>query len=40
MLTIEGNIVNIDKISRGRIEIGDDGLISSIGQETGSADIV
>ena len=40
MLTIEGNIVNIDKTSRGRIEIGGDGLILSVGKETGSADIV
>ncbi len=40
MLTIEGNIVNIDKTSRGRIEIGDGGLIQSVSKETGSADII
>lgn len=40
MLTIEGTIVNIDSQSRGRIEIGNDGLISSVGKETGNADVV
>ena len=40
MLTIEGNIVNIDKTERGRIEIGDDGLILAVGNETRKADIV
>ena len=40
MLTIEGNIVNKDKTFRGRVEIGDDGLISSVSKETGKADIV
>jgi dihydroorotase len=40
MFTIEGQIVSLDKTSRGRIEIGDDGLISSVGKETGSADLV
>ncbi len=40
MLTIEGNIVNIDGVKRGRVEIADDGLISSVGLPTGKADIV
>ncbi len=40
MLSIEGNIVNIDKTSRGRIEIGNDGLISKVEAATGKADIV
>src|SRR6185369_6424326 len=41
MLSIEGNIVNnIDGIKRGRVEIGDNGIISSVGQPTGSADIL
>jgi len=40
MLSIEGNIVNIDKTFRGRIEIGDDGLILRVGQPTGVADVV
>ena len=40
MLTIEGNIVNIDRTTRGRIEIGDDGVISAVGKETGKADVV
>ncbi len=39
-MTIEGNIVNIDKTYRGRIEIGNDGIISAVGKETGTADIV
>ena len=40
MLSIEGNIVNIDKTSRGRIEIGNDGLITLVSKETGQADLV
>lgn len=40
MLTIEGNIVNIEKTSRGRIEIGNDGLIALVGPVTGQADLV
>lgn len=40
MLSIEGNIVNIDGVKRGRVEIGSNGLISAIGKETGSADVV
>lgn len=39
-MTIEGNIVNIEGTKRGRIEIGDDGIISSVGKETGKADLV
>lgn len=39
-MTIEGNIVNIDAVSRGRVEIGEDGLITSVGAETGQADLV
>jgi dihydroorotase len=40
MSTIEGQIVNINKTSRGRIEIGNDGLIAKIGIATGRADLV
>ena len=40
MLSIEGNIVNIGKAFCGRIEIGDDGVIQSVGKETGHADVV
>lgn len=40
MLTIEGQIVYQDKTARGRIEIGDNGLISAIKEETGKADLV
>jgi dihydroorotase len=40
MLSIEGNIINIDSQARGRIEIGDGGLIQSVSKETGSADII
>ncbi len=40
MLTIEGKIVYSDITSRGRIEIGDSGLITSVTQETGTADVV
>ena len=40
MLSIEGNIVNIDTTTRGRIEIGDDGIITSVSAETGKADVV
>jgi dihydroorotase len=40
MISIEGNIVNIGGTNRGRVEIGDDGIIISVGPETGKADIV
>jgi len=40
MLTIEGNIINIDGTSRGRIEIGQGGIIKSVGPVTGRADVV
>ena len=41
MFTIEGQIVNIDAISRGRIEIDPaTGLIVKVGEPTGKADIV
>ncbi len=40
MTTIEGNIVSQKGIKRGFIEIGDDGLISSVGLPIGQADIV
>ncbi len=40
IVSIEGNIVNIDKTTRARIEIDDNGLISSVDKETGQADIV
>ncbi len=40
MISIEGNIVNIDNTHRGRVEIGSDGLILSVTKETGHADLV
>ncbi len=40
MLSIEGQIVNIDGVARGRVEIGNDGIISAVGKETGQADVV
>ena len=40
MLTIEGNIVNIDKVFRGRIEIDQSGIINKIGEPTGDADFI
>ncbi|MDR3643356.1 MAG: amidohydrolase family protein [Candidatus Doudnabacteria bacterium] len=40
MLTIEGNLVNLDKTVRGRIEIGNDGLISNVSGPNGQADLV
>ena len=40
MFTIEGNVVNTEGTERSRIEIGDDGLIASVGTQTGKADIV
>ena len=40
MISIEGNIVNVDSHSRGRIEIGDDGLILSVGEATGKANVI
>ncbi len=39
-MIIEGNIVNIDGITRGRIEIGSDGIITNVGKETGKADVI
>ena len=35
MLAIEGNIANIDKVFRGRIEIDRNGTINKIGSPTG-----
>ncbi len=40
MTSIEGFIVNIDGVKRGRVEIGDNGLIVGIAEATGKADIV
>ncbi len=40
MISIEGKIVNIEGITRGRIEIDHDGLILSVGPITGKADLV
>lgn len=40
MLTIEGNIVNKDKVFRGRIEIDESGTINKIGKPEGQADFV
>ncbi|OGI74314.1 amidohydrolase [Candidatus Nomurabacteria bacterium RIFCSPHIGHO2_02_FULL_41_18] len=40
MLTIEGNIVSMDKIFRGRIEIDQSGMINKIGEPTGDADFI
>ncbi len=40
MLTIEGNIVNIEKVFRGRIEINQSGMINKIGEPTGDADFI
>lgn len=40
MLTLEGNIVTKNKTFRGRIEIGDHGIINKIGEPTGNADFV
>ncbi|OGI60803.1 amidohydrolase [Candidatus Nomurabacteria bacterium RIFCSPHIGHO2_01_FULL_37_25] len=40
MLTIEGNIVNIEKVFRGRIEIDQNGMINKIGEPTGDADFI
>ncbi len=41
MLSIEGNIVHIDGVRRGRVEIDSNtGLISKVGSETGTADLV
>jgi dihydroorotase len=40
MLSIEGNVINTEGTGRSRVEIGDDGLIASVGKETGSADVV
>jgi dihydroorotase len=40
MLTIEGNIVNMNKVFRGRIEINQSGIIDKIGEPTGDADFI
>ncbi|MEK9181773.1 MAG: dihydroorotase [Patescibacteria group bacterium] len=40
MLAIEGNIANIDKVFRGRIEIDRNGTINKIGSPTGVADFI
>lgn len=40
MLTIEGKIVNKDKVFRGRIEIDESGIINKIGEPKGEADFV
>src|SRR3990167_181836 len=40
MLTIEGKIVNIDKVFRGRIKIDQSGMINKIGEPTGDADFI
>lgn len=40
MLKIEGNIVYSNKISRGRIEIGDDGIITKVAEPIGEADVL
>lgn len=40
MLTIEGNIVNIGRVFRGRIEIDKSGVINKIGEPTGDADFI
>ena len=40
MLSIEGNVVNIDGQARKRVEVGNDGIISAVGDVTGSADVV
>jgi len=40
MLSIEGNTVNIDGLTRARVEVDNDGLISRVGEPTGSADVI
>lgn len=40
MLILEGNIVNKNKVFRGRIEIDDHGIINKIGEPVGDADFV
>ena len=40
MLTIEGNIVNTQKVFRGRVEIDQSGIINKIGAPRGDADFV
>src|SRR3990167_2787843 len=40
MLTLECNIVNKDKVFRGRIEINEHGIINKIGSPTGVADFI
>lgn len=40
MLSIEGNIVNKEKVFRGRIEIDQSGMINKIGEPTGDADFI
>ena len=40
MLSIEGKIVNFNKVFRGRIEIDESGTINKIGEPTGDADFI
>ena len=40
MLTIEGQIINDNRTFRGRVEIGDDGIITKVSEPTGASDIV
>ena len=40
MLTIEGNIINTNKVFRGRIEIDESGTINKIGEPKGDADFI
>src|SRR3989338_8340526 len=40
MLTIEGNIVNLNKVFRGRIEIDQNGVINKVGEPQGDADFI
>ncbi len=40
MLKIEGNIVNKNKVFRGRIEIDERGMIKKIGEPKGDADFI
>jgi len=40
MLSIEGQLVQPDGTKRGRVEIDDKGIITSVGPETGTADII
>ncbi len=40
MISLEGKIVNMDRVFRGRIEIGESGIINRIGEPTGDADFI